>query len=142
MKIVYTDMVADLFHYGHVNYLKQIHDKYIKNTDNKLYVGIHHNDDVKIYKRIPILNMQERIKVISCCKYIDCIIPYAPLVVDKDYIKKHKLDIICIPNNRTEQEINSWYKYPKDNNMIQTFNYTSEISTSDIIKKIKNRTDL
>ena len=54
-KIIYLDMVADLLHFGHLNYLTQIYDKLVKKTDNKLYVGIHNDNDVQTYKRKPIL---------------------------------------------------------------------------------------
>ena len=41
-----STMVADLFHYGHVEYLKEC-----KNTAPYLLVGIHSDEDVKTYKR-------------------------------------------------------------------------------------------
>ena len=74
---IYIDMVGDLFHYGHTNALKTIYDTYIKNTNNKLVVGVHNDKTVESYKRKPILTMDERIKVISTCKYIYKIIPDA-----------------------------------------------------------------
>ena len=49
--------------------------------------------------------MEERIKVISSCKYIDKIIPNTPLTITHDYIKLHKIDLIFIPVNRTENKI-------------------------------------
>ena len=67
--ILYTDMVGDMFHYGHSEYLRRIHE--LKKEGDKLFVGIHNDETVQSYKRLPVLNMQERIKVISCCKYID-----------------------------------------------------------------------
>ena len=33
--IIYTDMVADLCHFGHLHFLEQIYNKFIKNTNNK-----------------------------------------------------------------------------------------------------------
>ena len=139
--IIYTDMVADLFHYGHYNYIKQINDTYKKEGD-LLYIGIHNDIDPQIYKRKPILTMEERIKVLECCKYVDKIIPNAPVVVDMDYIKKNNIDILVMPDNRTEEEIKLMYKEPNRLNMIRKVPYTHSISTSDIIKRIKNRIDL
>ena len=49
MKIIYCDMVADLFHYGHVNFLKRC-----KQLGDYLIVGIHSDSDVESYKRKPI----------------------------------------------------------------------------------------
>ena len=141
-KIVYVDMVADLLHYGHMNFLEQIYNKFIKNTSNKLYIGIHNDETVKSYKRLPILNMDERIKVISFCKYIDKIIPNAPLKIEKNYIDLHNIDIICIPDNRTQKETELMCSVPLKLGMIRKLKYTNTISTSEIIKRIKNRNDI
>ena len=48
-------MVADLFHYGHVEFLRQA-----KQLGDHLIVGICSDNDVKSYKRKPILSMEER----------------------------------------------------------------------------------
>ena len=141
-KIIYLDMVADLLHFGHLNYITQIYDKLVKNTDNKLYVGIHNDNDTEIYKRKPILTMEERLKILSFFPLIDKIIPNAPINVSEEYIKLHDIDIICMPNNRTFEEIKLMYNYPYQNKMIMIFNYTETISTSNIIKRIKERNDL
>ena len=142
-KIIYTDMVADLLHHGHLSFLTQIHDKLIKNTNNKLYVGIHNNQDVQIYKREPILSMEERIKILEYFPIIDKIIPNAPVSITEDYIKLHNISTLCIPNNRTQEEINLFYNIPlKLGINIELFNYNDKISTSKIIKRIKDRDDL
>ena len=137
--IYYADMVADLLHYGHINYIKQIYDTMIKNTDNKLYIGIHNDNTVKTYKRTPVLNMNERIKILEHIPYISKIIPNAPLEITKEYISKYNINYICIPDNRTEDEINKWYSYFNKNNLIVKFKYTDSISTSSIIDRIKHK---
>ena len=141
--IIYTDMVADLYHYGHANYIENIYNKLIKNTSNLLYVGIHNDSDVESYKRRPVLNMDERIKVLQSNKFITKIIPNAPLFLTKEYILEQNINVLCIPDNRKENEVLEWYKTIIDMNIkIEKFPYTNEISTSDIISKIKNRTDI
>lgn len=141
--IIYTDMVADLYHYGHAKYIENIYNSLVKNTNNLLYVGIHNDIDVQIYKRKPILTMDERIRVLESNKYINKIIANAPVIINKEYALEHKIDVLCIPNNRTLEEINSWYKTLINmGTKVEKFQYTTEISTSDIIKKIKNRKDL
>jgi cytidyltransferase-like protein len=135
--ILYADMVADLYHYGHLEYIKNI---YLHKKENDLvYIGIHDDITVESYKRLPILTMEERIKVLESCKYIDKIIPNAPLKVTKEYIDLHKIDYIFIPNNRTEEDINDWYDLPKKLNMIKVIPYTNTISTTDIINRIITR---
>ena len=138
--IFYTNMVADMFHYGHSEYLRKIYE--LKKEGDKLYVGIHNDETVKSYKRLPVLTMDERIKVISSCKYIDKIIPNAPLSISKEYIDLYKIDQIFIPDNRTVEEIKVMVKIPYELGMVKQISYTPEISTTDLIKRIKNRTDL
>ncbi len=140
--IVYTDMVADLCHYGHIKWIQTIYNKLIKNTDNKLYVGIHDDETVMTYKRKPIMTQEERIKSISYIKLIDKIIPNAPLYISKEYIDKHNISIVCIPSNRTQEEINLMCNIPYKLNMIHYFDYDNTISTTQIINRIKQRTDL
>lgn len=142
-KIIYTDMVADLLHYGHLQYLQQIYDKLIKNTNNKLYVGIHNNQDVQVYKRNPVLSMEERIKVLEYFTLIDKIIPNAPVNINKEYINLHQINTLCVPDNRTQEELELMYKIPIELGIkIEYFNYCKEMSTSKILKRIKERDDL
>ena len=132
--IYYCDGVCDLFHYGHLNFIKSIYD--LKNVEDKIYLGIHNDSTVESYKRKPILTMDERIKVLHGVKYIDKIIPNSPLSITKDYIELHNIDIICVPNNRTEKELKLMLTYPYSKKMIKFIEYTSTISTSDIINRI------
>ena len=60
MTIVYVDMCADLFHYGHVRILKNA-----KSLGNILVVGIHSNETIESYKRTPIMSMEERIELVG-----------------------------------------------------------------------------
>jgi len=133
MSVVYMDMVADLLHYGHINAIKQA-----KNMGNILKIGIHSDKTVEEYKRRPILNMNERIKMLKSLNICDEIIPNAPLILDNDYIKKHKIDIITIPDNRTNNEINEWYSKIENVKLIK-IKYTNQISTTEIIKRIQER---
>ena len=54
---------------------------------DKLIVGIHSDETIKKYKREPIMKMKERIAVIESCKYVDVVIPDAPLTITEEYIK-------------------------------------------------------
>ena len=142
-KIIYTDMVADLLHYGHLQYLQQIYNRLIKNTNNKLYVGIHNNQDVQVYKRNPVLTMEERIKILEYFHLIDKIIPNAPVTLTKEYINLHQINTLCVPNNRTPEELKLMYKIPIELGVkIEYFKYCDQMTTSKIIERIKERDDL
>lgn len=53
MTNIYTDMCADLFHYGHVNLLKNA--KQLVGEMGNLIVGIHSDKTIESYKRKPIM---------------------------------------------------------------------------------------
>lgn len=53
---VYADMVADLFHYGHMRFIKKA-----RALGDYLLVGICADDVLASYKRRPILTMEERV---------------------------------------------------------------------------------
>ena len=131
----YIDMVGDLFHYGHVRNIENIY-----NLGYNVIVGIHSDEVVKSYKREPILNMYERIELIQSCKFISKVIQDAPLRITKDFIDTHKLDIVF--HSHTEEECgtyNKMYEIPISLGKFIRSEYTSEISTTQIIKRILSR---
>ena len=132
MKIVYTDMVGDLFHYGHVNALKQS-----KSFGDYLIVGVHNDETVQSYKRKPIMSMEQRIKVIEGCKYVDKVISNAPLTITKEFLQKHNVDVVSITDTRPDEQNKQFYGEIMDK--VKKFKYTRTISTSNIINNIKQR---
>ena len=99
MKRIYVDMVADLFHYGHVQFLKKA-----KHYGNQLIVGLHNDQDVAKYKRMPILTMTERWEVIKACRYVDGVILNAPLETTDTFMDKHHLDIYIHAHHEYEND--------------------------------------
>jgi cytidyltransferase-like protein len=134
MKIVYTDMVGDLFHYGHINALEQS-----KSFGNYLIVGVHNDETVESYKRKPVMNMEQRVKVIENCKFVDKVIRNAPLKITEEYLKEHKIDVVSITNTRPDEQNKKMYGIPMELGIIKKFKYTRTVSTSDIIENIKLR---
>ena len=127
--IVYVDMCADLFHYGHVNLLKAA-----KNLGDILIVGIHSDSTIESYKRTPIMNMKERISVVEACKYVDEVIPDAPLVITQKYIMDNNINIIVHAHPESENEkYNFMYKIPYELGIFRRLEYTA-----DIINRLKN----
>ena len=134
MTIIYVDMCADMFHYGHVRFLEKA-----KTLGNKLIVGIHSDKTIESYKRKPIFTMKERIEIVKAIKSVDEVIEDAPLFINEDYIKKHNIDFICIPSNRTEEEIKKMCIIPYQKNILKYIEYTEDISTTKILERIINR---
>ena len=132
MTRVYVDMVADLFHYGHANFLRQA-----KQFGDHLIVGIHSDEVVKEYKRTPILSMRERVDTVSSCRYVDEVISDAPLVVDLKWLNTHRIDLVVHGDDFSEHMKQLCYKVPIDLGILRLVSYTSRISTTEIIQRIE-----
>ena len=126
------DMVADLFHYGHANFLRQA-----KQFGDHLIVGIHSDEVVKEYKRTPILTMRERVDTVSSCRYVDEVISDAPLVVDLKWLNTHRIDLVVHGDDFSEHMKQLCYKIPIDLGILRLVSYTSRISTTEIIQRIE-----
>lgn len=133
--IIYVDMVADLFHINHVKFLKQC-----KNMCNFLYVGIHSDKTVSDYKRKPIMTMEERIEVVKSCKYVDKVIKNAPIVPNKLFLDKYKIDMVVHAHNINENEkYNYMYKECVLENKFIRIDYQKGVSTTEIINRLSKR---
>ena len=134
MKIIYTDIVGDLFHYGHINLLKKA-----KELGDYLIVGVMSDKLVEGYKRKPIMTLEERVQLISSCKYVDEIIPEAEAPITHDFIKKHKIDIVIRGDDMSPESLSYWYKVPIELGILRMIPYTKGVSTTDIIDRIVER---
>ena len=134
MTVIYVDMCGDIFHYGHVRFLEKA-----KQLGDILLVGIHSDKTIESYKRKPIFTMEERIEIVKANKWVTKVIEDAPLYITEEYINKHNIDLIAIPSNRTQEEIQKMCIIPYNKNMLRFIDYTDEISTTKIIERIVNR---
>ena len=126
-------MTADLFHFGHVNFLKQASE-----IGDYLIVGIHSDETVQNYKRSPIMTMEERISVVASCRYVDEVIPNTPLIIDLKWIKKHNIHLVVHGDDFSEDLLQLCYKIPIEMGIFKKVPYTPGISTTDIMNRLKN----
>ena len=66
--IVYVPLAVDILHSAHINLLKFAKKK------GKVVVGLLTDSAISQYKKIPLLNYNERYKIISSVKYVDEIV--------------------------------------------------------------------
>ena len=125
-------MVADLFHYGHVNLLKQA-----RQQGEFLLVGVHADAAVMGYKRRPIFSMEERVASVEGCRYVDEVVPNAPLTIDREWIEKPGIDLILHGDDFSSDLERLCYQVPMEMGIYRTIGYTEGISTSEIIARIK-----
>ena len=71
MKIGFTCGVFDLFHAGHVLMLKEC-----KEQCDYLIVALNRAENLPPGKNIPIFNIEDRVKIIQCCSYVDKVLTY------------------------------------------------------------------
>ncbi len=125
-------MVADLFHYGHVNFLRQAREH-----GDYLLVGVHADQAVMSYKRRPIFSMEERVASVEGCRYVDKVVSNAPLTIDLAWIEQHDIDLILHGDDVSGEMEESWYKIPIEMGIYRSVGYTPGISTTEIIARIK-----
>jgi len=143
---VYADMVADLYHIGHANFItkcvnqstarlqKQYPDKNIKIY---MIVGIHNDKGVESYKRLPICTMEERIGAMRSHRLVSDILPNAPFGISETFLDEHKIDLVCGNRCNTGDPVyDSQYDAAKLRNAFEIIERTPGISTSDLIERI------
>ena len=125
-------MVADLFHYGHVNFLRQASE-----FGDHLIVGIHSDEIVMSYKRRPIMTMEERMQSVAGCRYVDEVLADAPLSIPQEWIEQHNIDLILHGDDFTPELVDLCYTVPRKMGIFKTVKYSEGISTTDIIMRCK-----
>ena len=127
---VFTDMTADLFHYGHVEFLKQA-----RVLGDYVLVGIHTDDVLVANKRKPIFTMEERVRSVAGCRWVDEVIPDTPWIFDPSWIEKYRIDLVVHGNDYSQEQIEYYYKVPFELGIYRTVPYSRGISTTDIIRR-------
>lgn len=132
--VVYVDMVADLFHLGHVEFLRRA-----RALGDQLVVGICGDDFVTDYKRRPVMSLRERAAVVSACRYVDYVIEDCPCPVTDELLVEHAVSIVVHGDDYDEAAVNHWYGSAIRRGIYRSLPYTEGISTSDIIQRIVGR---
>ncbi len=135
-KRVYIDGIFDLFHIGHLESFKKSR-RFYKNT--YLIVGIISDKNAEDYKRKPIIRENYRYEIIKNLKLVDLVIEDAPLIVTKDFIEKYNIDLVVhgFANEGDLENQKEFFKVPIQMKKFKTIEYYKELSTTDIINKIK-----
>ena len=128
---VYVDMVADLFHYGHVELLRQA-----RALGDCLLVGVHADELVIAHKRKPILTMEERVACLAGCRYVDEVLPNAPWVTDRGWIEKHNINLVVHGSDYSQEDLSKTHAVAIEMGILRTVEYTPGISTTEIIRRI------
>jgi cytidyltransferase-like protein len=125
-------MVADLFHPGHVEFLRKA-----KELGDYLVVGLVTDEKASRYKRLPILTFDERREVIQSCRYVDEVMPHLEHVSDA-FLDKHNFAFrVYAARDEAEntRHLNR-FKNHLSPSRFKRVDYDPRISTTKIIKRV------
>jgi D-beta-D-heptose 7-phosphate kinase / D-beta-D-heptose 1-phosphate adenosyltransferase len=130
--VVYTYVVADLLHIGHIEYLKKA-----KSFGDKLVVGVLTKKAVMEKKQKPILSLSERVKLVKSLKCVDMVViqeTYSPI----SNVKKIKPNILIESDSHSEEDLKIIKKATQSiNGKTIILPYYSKQSSSKIKTRIK-----
>lgn len=136
-KVVYTGGTFDLFHSGHVNFLRQCA------MLGNVVVSLNTDEFIKEYKgTAPIMTYQEREDVLKACEYVHSVIPNTGGKDSKEAILLAGPDIIAIGTDWMGkdyyEQMNFTQEWLDKNNIVLVYlPYTSDISTTEIKRRLQ-----
>jgi cytidyltransferase-like protein len=131
---VYVDMVGDLFHPGHVALLRAA-----KELGDHLVVGVLSDETAAAYKRLPIMNLTERMAVIEACRYVDEVIPDAPVRVTSGFLDEHAIALVVHGDDLDAVAAADVYGPAVDSGRFHLVPRSVAISTTDLIARVLTR---
>lgn len=138
MKTLYTGGTFDLFHYGHVNFLRQCY-----RLCENVVVSLNTDSFVAEYKCAPVMNYKEREQSLLSCQYVSKVIPNVFGKDSKPTILSVKPDIIAIGDDWCHKDYYKQMSFTQEwleqNNIVLVYiPYTAGISSTEIKKRLKN----
>lgn len=133
---VYVDMVGDLFHSGHIELFRAA-----RTFGDHLVVGVLSDDTAAAYKRRPIMTLAERVRVIEACRYVDEVVPDAPMVLTHAFLEEHGIDLVVHGDDLDTQAAATVYGPAAETGRLRLVPRTSGLSTTAIIARLQRRSD-
>jgi glycerol-3-phosphate cytidylyltransferase len=136
---VYTGGTFDLFHLGHVNLLRQCRE--IAGTGT-VTVWLNTDSFAESYKRKPICTLEERFAVVEACRYVDEVVINWGGADSRMIVDSVRPNYVVVGDDWRDRDYNTqmgWDEaWLRDRDIGILFApYTKEVSSSDIISRIK-----
>ena len=138
--VVYTGGTFDLFHAGHVNFLKKCKD--IAGISGRVVVSLNTDEFIKEYKgKPPIVNFFDRMAVLKACRYVDQVVANSGGADSKPTISEINPDIIAIGTDWARKDYYKQMQFTQDwldekNISLIYIPYTKGISSTEIKQRI------
>ena len=143
--VVYTDMVADMFHAGHVHFLRKARaagETRAQGRPIRMVVGVVSDDDVAGYKRRPVMRCRERAIVLAECRLVDAVIEEPPVPVTGGFLDDLGAQLVVHGDDMDDDSLRYWYGAAIDSGRFVTVAYTEQIdgvaiSSTEIIRRAR-----
>ena len=139
MRILYTGGTFDVFHYGHMNFLKQC-----AKISDKVIVSLNTDDFITQYKgKPPVMSYDERKRSLEFCKFVNEVIPNVGGADSKPAILQVKPQIVAIGDDWAKRDYYTQMQFTQEwldeNDIVLVYlAYTRGISTTEIKNRILN----
>ena len=140
---VYTGGTFDLFHSGHVAFLKRC--KELAGKSGEVWVSLNTDEFIETYKgKPPVMSFAERATVLKSCKYVFNVIPNWDGVDSKTAIEFVHPDLIVIGSDWARRDYYAQMQFTQDwlderNIGLAYIPYTQGISSTDIKARLSKR---
>ena len=140
-RTLYTGGTFDVFHYGHMNFLRQC-----SKISDRVVVSLNTDDFIYQYKgKYPIMTYEERKKSLEFCKFVDEVIPNVGGSDSKPAILQIKPQIVAIGDDWAKRDYYTQMQFTQEwldeNDIVLVYlAYTRGISTTEIKNRILNGT--
>lgn len=134
-RVVYTRMVADLFHPGHVAFLKAA-----RALGDRLHVHVLEEDFIRSIKPLPVMAQSERLAVVAACRHVDAVHAVGPRQITHDFMLGQGYSIYAM-GYADEREAAAKMANCRDlpEHMIAVIPYTAGISSTMLRNRLLSR---
>lgn len=138
---VYTGGTFDLFHAGHVKFLRRC--KEIAGSTGQVIVSLNTDEFIKEYKgKPPIISYEDRKLILESCKYVDSVMQnYGGADSKESIILAQLIDVIAIGSDWARKDYYKQMNFTQDwldeeNISLIYIPYTKGISSTSIKQKL------
>ena len=142
MGVVYSGGTFDLFHAGHVKFLRQC--KRIAGLDGRVVVSLNTDEFIEAYKgKAPVMSFDERKAVLMACRYVDSVVENIGGVDSKPAILNVLPDFVVIGDDWAKKDYYAQMQFTQawldELKIVLCYvPYTQGVSTTDLKKRIVN----
>jgi cytidyltransferase-like protein len=131
---VYAPGICDLFHPGHVEFFRRA-----RALGDRVIVGIPSDENTASYKPRPIMTLEERVSVVSACRYVDRVIADPPMIISAAFLDDIGAAFACHGDDISELARERSFPGLFAAGRLKIVPYTRTISSREIVERVARR---